>query len=127
MDELKAIRLRYRVEAVCSLCLLGLFALMSIAAGIWGEARINSFPLPSYVGFPIAFAAVCCGFAAIGLSAGMLWDCVFVSQLRVPSKAGCILLIFLTGPIGAAIYYFGYYRKRVAARVASDLVAPPGE
>ncbi|MGC2620203.1 MAG: hypothetical protein WA414_14255 [Acidobacteriaceae bacterium] len=125
MDELKAIRLRYRIEAVCSLCLTGLFAIACLSAAIWGDARMNS--LPDFVGFPIGLAGACCGFAAFGLLIGMLWDCVFVSQLRISSKIGCILLMFLTFPLGTAIYYFAYYKKRVAARVASDVVAPLAE
>lgn len=124
MDELRAIRLRYRIEAWCALYVTGLFAMILLAAAIWGEARINS--LPNYVGAPIGLTGACCGFAAMGLMIGMFWDCVFVSRLPVSSKIGCIFLMAILAPLGAAIYYFAYYRKRVAARGQNDVVAPQG-
>jgi hypothetical protein len=124
MDELRAIRLLYRTQAVCSVCLIGIFALIYLAAAIWGDARINH--LPFFVDFAIGVSVGCCAFAAFGLLIGMGWDCLIVSQLPVIAKIGWVLLNLLAFPVGPVIYYFVRYNRRASAPIESDAVAPIG-
>jgi hypothetical protein len=106
----------YRVVAVGTVALLGLLMALNV---VFVACRINLFytmieTWSNLALLPFSLIGGSFGIAVTVLWFGMMWDCAFTNKMRFWSKVWSLLLLIPTSSIGALIYYFCEYRKRIS-------------
>ena len=100
----------YRFSAWCFIATLGLMFAVSIGAFAVGRPGLNDLPL-SLV-FPLGTLGALCAVLFLPFWIGMMWDCLFLSELPLYSKVAWFLFIALTVYLGLLVYYFVVFQRR---------------
>jgi hypothetical protein len=114
----------YQLAVACFLTTIGLMVAVLLVSTIGGE-EISSFLTnpPFLFRLPLGILGVLSAIGIIALWIGMMWDCVFVSNLPTLSKVKWLILMLLINWLGALIYYRAVFCKR-STPVPVDQVTP---
>ena len=85
---------------------------MNLVVAKSGAASVNN--LPAVVKIPVSLLGAAGALGIFALWPGMMWHCVVVRKTTVPRKIGWMLLLLLTIPVGALIYYFLVFDRTFA-------------
>jgi Phospholipase_D-nuclease N-terminal len=120
-----ALRSFYRLVAIGSLYTLGVIAALVVLAYICRydtTKAIDTWPLVI-----LAPPALIGSFFAIGITVlwfGMILDCTFTRDMSIWAKVIWLVVLVLTGTIGALIYYFYVYKNRATQTPLAEVNLP---
>lgn len=100
----------FRFSAWCIVVTLALMFAASIGAFIVGRPGLND--LPFSVVFPLGTLGALCAVLFLPFWIGMMWDCLFLSELSLYSKVLWFLFIALTVYLGLLVYCFIVFQRR---------------
>lgn len=111
------LRAFYRAAVICFLFTVAVLVVLDLVEVVIGAGRFESWAdgLPFLVRIPLGLIGA---FSAVGIISvwfGTVWDCWFASKMPHASKLRWTLLLILTNMLGALIYYFRVFERRVPA------------
>jgi hypothetical protein len=120
-----ALRTFYRIVFIGTLSLLGIILAFDGVAVLCGFDTFNAvatWPMAVWI-----LPCLICSFFGIGICIawlGMIWDCLFTSNLPIRSKGLWLILLVFTSTLGALIYYFCVYKNRPIQSALAEMNPP---
>lgn len=96
--------------------------MIALSAAMPEQLAHNS--IPDKIRIPMGMLGALSAVGAFVLWFGMLWNCLFFSEMRILPRVGWFLLIMFRVYVGSVIYYFVKYRSQ-EKHISTDLRASP--
>ncbi|MGA8938405.1 MAG: PLDc N-terminal domain-containing protein [Acidobacteriaceae bacterium] len=108
----------YRIAVNCFLITIAIGIAMNIAGFIAGSGVSADYfnGLPPLIRIPFGIIGAFSAVGIITVWVGMIVDCLGFTKMSVTSKIGWLLLLLLTNMLGALIYYYAVFDKRVTRK-----------
>lgn len=107
----------YKASIICFYVMITLLVVANLMYAVVGYEQMGRLMmlfdnLPLLVRLPLGFLGAFSAFGILMLWLGMIWDCVFMSQLPAWSKAKWLAILLVINWLGGLIYYYRVFKDR---------------